>query len=71
MTIDLPDEAEAKLAAEAKRRGITVGQLIVEFAESLADRSAPALPAFVAAGASGEGTSHQIDELLADGFGHD
>ena len=71
MTVDLPAEAEAKLAAEAKRRGITVDQIIVEFAESLSDRSTPALPAFVAAGASGEGTSHQIDELLATDFGQD
>ncbi len=68
MTIELPAEAEAKLTAEAKRRGLTVDQLIVEFAESLSNGSAPALPAFVAAGASDEGTSHQIDELLADGF---
>jgi hypothetical protein len=71
MTIDLPAEAEAKLTAEAKRRGVSVDRLIVEFAESLAHGSASTLPAFVAAGASDDGTSHQINELLADGFGQD
>lgn len=71
MTIDLPAEAEAKLAAEAKRRGVSVDRLIVEFAETLSDRDTSTLPAFVAAGASDDGTSHQTDELLADGFGQD
>lgn len=71
MTIDLPAEAEAKLAAEAKRRGVTVDQLIVEFAESLSGQASTTLPAFVAAGASDDGTSHQLDELLSDGFGQD
>ncbi len=71
MTIDLPAEAEAKLAAEAKRRGVTVDQLIVEYAESLSGGAPSKMPAFVAAGASEGGISHQIDELLADGFGQD
>lgn len=69
MTIDLPEEAEAHLAAEAKRRSMTIDQLIIEFAKSLEVKQSSGLPAFVGAGASEEGTSHQIDDLLADGFG--
>jgi hypothetical protein len=43
----------------------------MEFAETLSDGDTAPLPAFVAAGASSDGTSHQIDELLADGFGQE
>ncbi len=74
VTIELPADAHARLNAEANRRGITLDQLIAQLAEKL-----PAQPtetsrrklAFVGAGESKAGISHQIDELLADGFGRD
>ncbi len=72
VTIELPDDAHARLQAEASRRGITFEQLIAEIADTL-----PAEPvkapvrglAFIGAGASRVGITHRIDELLADGFG--
>ena len=35
VTLDLPAEAQARLEAEATRRGITLDQLIVEIADQL------------------------------------
>lgn len=72
VTVELSDEALARLRAEAARRQISLDQLIAELAAAL-----PAEPgevprrklAFVGAGASKAGITHQIDELLADGFG--
>ena len=73
VTIDLPADAQARLEAEATRRGITLDQLIAELADNLpADTPAPNQKlAFVGAGASKAGITHQIDDLLADGFGRD
>jgi len=72
VTIELPAEAEARLEAEAARRGITLDQLVADLAASLPDETAdehrPELT-FLAAGASKAGITHRIDELLADGFG--
>ena len=42
VTLDLPAEAQARLRAEATRRGITLDQLIAELADSLpADGDTP------------------------------
>lgn len=73
VNIDLPADAQARLEAEATRRGITIDQLIAELADNLpADTPAPNRKlAFVGAGASKTGITHQIDDLLADGFGRD
>ena len=73
VTLDLPAEAQARLEAEATRRGITLDQLIVEIADQLpAESENPRRKlAFVAMGSSKAGITHQIDELLADGFGRD
>ena len=73
VTIDLPAEAQARLQAEATRRGITLDQLIAELADSFpaeGETSRRKL-AFVGMGSSKAGITHQIDELLADGFGRD
>lgn len=74
VTLDLPAEAQARLEAEAARRGITLAQLVADLAAGLPGNNTetrqPKL-AFVGAGASKAGITHRIDELLADGFGCD
>lgn len=75
VTIDLPDEALRRLQAEADRHGVALDDVIAELAEQLpAETSRPKAKrklAFVGIGASSEGISDHIDELLADGFGRD
>lgn len=72
VTIELPADAQARLEAEAAQRGMTLDQLIADMAASLpsgsGDEHRPEFT-FLAAGASKSGITHQIDELLADGFG--
>jgi hypothetical protein len=73
VTFDLPPETLRRLEAEATRRGVTVAVVIAELAEALpndAERSGRR-PAFVAAGASGHGITHLMDEMLDEGFGRD
>lgn len=84
VTVDLPQGAQARLEAEAARRGITLAQLVAELAEHVAQRL-PAEPAdtgeverprrklgFVGIGASTSGrTARDADEMLAEGFGRD
>jgi hypothetical protein len=74
VSIDLPDDALARLRAEATRRRISVDEVITELAGRL-PLEQPASPrrslAFVGAGASGHGITTRIDKLLADGFGRD
>ncbi len=73
VTLDLPAEAEARLQAEANRRGITLDQLVAELANQLpAESDTPRRKlAFVGMGSSQAGITQRIDELLADGFGRD
>lgn len=73
VTLDLPAEAQARLQAEASRRGITLDQLIAQLADSFPAEppTPPRKLAFVGMGSSKAGITHQIDELLADGFGRD
>ncbi len=76
VTIDLPDGALAKLQAEAARRGVTIDEVIANFAATLVaerdeKREGYHRPAFVAVGSSKAGISHQVGELLAEGFGRD
>lgn len=74
LSIDLPDEALARLRAEAVRRGASIDEVIAELAGQL-----PAQPAeggrrrlaFAGAGAAARDITHRIDDLLADGFGRD
>ena len=71
--IDLPDDALARLEAEAKRRGVSIDSVIAELAEALpAQSSGPQTFSFVGLGASTSGRyARDTDELLADGFGRD
>jgi hypothetical protein len=59
VTIELPGQVQLRLEAEAVRRGITVEDLIGEFAENLpaADEQASETPAlsFIGIGRSGRG----------------
>jgi hypothetical protein len=74
LSIDLPDEALARLRAEASRRGVSIDTVITELADQLpAEQPGTGRRslAFVAAGASEHGITNRIDELLADGFGRD
>ena len=71
--VDLPEEAVRRLRAEADRRGLSVEGLIAELASELPPPSSGPgrRPAFVAVGASETGTSHRVEEILAEGFGRD
>ena len=74
MTVELPDDVIRRLRAAAAARGISIEQLAVEALARVTAETEPAASvklAFIAAGASAEGITHRIDELLADGFGHD
>jgi hypothetical protein len=74
VTLDLPAEAQARLQAEATRRGITLDQLIAEIADSFpAETTTPRRKrAFVGIGSSTSGRgARDADEMLAEGFGRD
>lgn len=51
--LDLPAEAEARLQAEASRRGITIDQLVAGIADSFPVEDP--LEAFIGSGSSGHG----------------
>lgn len=74
VTVDLPEDALARLQAEAKRRGVSIDQLIAELAEALPAETPPANGplSFVGLGSSTSGRfARDADELLAEGFGRD
>jgi hypothetical protein len=62
VTVDLPDEALARLRIEATRRGISLVELIAELAEQLPpEATATREPlAFVDAGASAAGITPRM-----------
>ena len=75
VTLELSDEALARLQAEAARRGVSVDDLVAELAAQL-----PAEPnpnerperSFVGLGSSTSGRSaRDAEEMLAEGFGRD
>jgi hypothetical protein len=71
LTLELPAEAQARLEAEATRRGITLDQLVTELAAGLPteqDRAAGTLQEFFGSGDSGNPTwaGRDIQELRAD-----
>ena len=57
ITLDLPPDAQARLAAEAARRGMTVDALVTELVGRLpiSAESAPSRLSFVGIGHSGRG----------------
>lgn len=74
VTIDLPEDALARLRDEAKRRGVSIDLVIAELAEALPAKSAaaPQTFSFVGLGSSTSGRfARDADEFLADGFGRD
>lgn len=73
VVLDLPVEVQARLEAEAARRGVTLDRLIAELVKSFpVEAETPRRKlAFVGVGSSKVGITHQIDEILADGFGRD
>lgn len=53
VTLDLPADAQARLEAEALRRGITVDQLVADLASSLPAEDS--LETFIGSSSSGRG----------------
>ena len=64
VTIDLPADAQARLEAEAARRGITLDPLIAELAATLPAEDP--LEAFIGCGASGRTGPFDIHRELAE-----
>ena len=75
VTLDLSDEAMARLRAEAHRRGISVEELVDELAAGLPAEPVETLPRKLRFFAIGRSTSGRgaadADEMLAEGFGRD
>jgi hypothetical protein len=74
VTVDLPEDALARLRAEAQRRGVSIDVVIAELTAALPPESSPGTRtglSFVGLGSSNSGRyARDADELLADGFGH-
>ena len=75
LTIELPEEALARLRSEADRRGINIDELVAELAAQLPSAQSGCgrrRLSFVGIGRSTSGR-HAVDadELLAEGFGRD
>lgn len=71
-TVKLPDDLDARLRHEARRRGMTVSELTREAIERHLTHPTPGARRFLSAGAGASGcsdVSERIDELLAEGFG--
>lgn len=65
VTLDLPADAQARLQAEATRRGITLDQLVAEIADSFPAEDP--LEAFIGSGSSGRGDlARRHREIRAD-----
>ncbi len=71
VTVDLPEDAFARLHAEAKRRGVSIDLVIAELTSVLPPDPLPGKPtlSFIGLGSSASGRfARDADELLADGF---
>jgi hypothetical protein len=69
VTLDLPAEAQARLQAEAARRGITLDQLVAEIADTFptANTAPKHRLGFIGAGHSGRGDlSRRHREIRAE-----
>lgn len=72
LSIDLPDEALARLRAESERRGVSIDELIAELVDQLPARPAKRRKlALVGAGATKHGITTTMERALAEGFGRD
>lgn len=75
MTVNVPEDVARRLEAAAAARGVTVeeiaAEVLTEHASDVGDAPRRRHLSFAGIGASKHGISHQVDELLADGFGRD
>ena len=73
VTIDLPEDALARLQAEATRRGVSIDIVVAELTRALPkDASLPSRLSFIGLGSSSSGRyARDTDDLLAGGFGRD
>ena len=75
VSVELPDEALARLQAEAGRRGLSLDELLAELAATLPTTAAAGQRralSFVGLGSSASGRrAAEADEMLAEGFGRD
>ncbi|MDO8391263.1 MAG: hypothetical protein Q7V57_12315 [Actinomycetota bacterium] len=75
MTLNVSDDIARRLEAAAAARGVTVEELAAEvLTDHVPDVDGASRRrhlSFAAIGASKHGISHQVDDLLADGFGRD
>ncbi len=72
VALDLPERVAERLRAEARRRGMTVEELIAELSEDFpaGNGARETELGFIGMGTSTSGkTSDDIDEMLAEGFG--
>ncbi len=72
VTVDLLEDAFARLRAEAKRRGVSIDLVIAELTSVLPPDPLPGKPtlSFIGLGSSASARfARDTDELLADGFG--
>lgn len=72
VTVDLPEDALARLRAEATRRGVSIDSVIAELTTALPAEPPPAKRtlSLIGLGSSRSGRfARDADELLAEGFG--
>ncbi len=74
LTLELPEDALARLRAEAERRGVSIDDLVAQLVDHLpddTDQTGDDL-GFIGLGSSTSGRSaRDADEMLAEGFGRD
>ena len=66
VTLDLPAEAQARLQAEATRRGITLDELVAQIADTFPAETPKHRFGFVGIGASGRTEPLDISQERAD-----
>jgi plasmid stability protein len=75
LIVNVPDEVARRLEAAAAARGVTVeefaAEVLAENTPAVGEASRRRRLGFVGIGASEQGISHRVGELLADGFGRD
>ena len=72
VVVDLPEDALARLRAEATRRGVSIDSVIAELTTVLPAGSPPARHtlSLIGLGSSRSGSfARDTDDLLAEGFG--